>query len=118
MLREHSSGERNKLITIQQLSDGVGASRFPTETWTTLCTAMASQMPLGGREHFVASQISAPFDTQWQISYRPDMDPDLLNVSKVRRVVFEGRVHDIVDAKPVGQKRAVELLTLSGGLVE
>lgn len=117
MLREHSSGERNKLITIQQLTESAGASGFPVETWSTLATAIASRRPLGGRERVTADQVSAPFDTQWQIPYRPDMDPDLLNVTKVRRLVIEGRVHDIVSASPVGQKRGIELMTVSGGLL-
>lgn len=118
-LRLHSSGERDRLVTLQQSTEGVAGSGFPTQSpWTDLGTAMASRMHLGGRERVVMDQVSAPFDTQWQIAYRPDMDPDLIDVRKLRRLVYEGRVHDIVAAATLDQKKAVELMTLSGGLVE
>jgi SPP1 family predicted phage head-tail adaptor len=115
MLRQHSSGERDRLITVQQATDGRAPSGAPIETWTQLCTVMASYRPVGGRERVVMNQISAPFDTQWQIAYRPDMDPDVVNVPKSRRLVFAGRVHDIVSAAVVGRRSGVELMTLSGG---
>ena len=119
MLRQHASGERDRLITIQKLTqpDNAGSSGFPVETWTTLGTMMASFVPMGGRERFSVDQLSAPFDTQWQIPYRSDMDPDLVQVPKLRRLVYNGRVHDIVSAAVVGRRRTVELNTLSGGQV-
>lgn len=118
MLRLHSSGERDRLITIQEPTEGRATSGFPTEDpWVDLDEVMASYMPLGGRERFAANQTSAPFDTQWQIAYRADMDPDLVDVPKVRRLVYAGRVHDIVSAAVVGRRRGVELNTVSGGLV-
>jgi head-tail adaptor len=117
MLRQHAAGERDRLITVQQVTDGTGSSGFPTETWTTLTTAMASYMPLGGRERFTANMTTAPFDTQWQMDYRPDMDPDLVNVPKRRRIVYEGRVHDIVSAAVIGRRAAIEFNTVSGGLL-
>jgi SPP1 family predicted phage head-tail adaptor len=115
MLREHSAGERNKQITIQQLTQDEDSSGMPLEVWTTLTTAQASYMPLGGRERLAADHLTSPFDGQFQMAYRPDMDPNLLNVPKMRRIVYDGRVHDIVAASMVGQKRAVELMTASGG---
>ncbi len=115
MLREHSSGERNLLVTIQQLTESEDSEGMPLETWTLLTTAHASRMPLGGREQMAAAHLQSPFDTQWQMAYRPEMDPDLVNVMKSRRLVYQGRIHDIVDAKMVGQKRAVELATVSRG---
>lgn len=116
MLREHSSGERNLLVTIQQLTEAEDTEGMPIDgDWTLLYTAQASRMPLGGREQLAAAHVQSPFDTQWQTAYRPEIDPDLVNVPKSRRLVYAGRIHDIVDAKMVGQKRAVELMTVSRG---
>ena len=116
MLRRHADGERDRQVTIQSIAQGTGTSRFPTETASDLFTAWASMTPLTGRERFTGAQISAPFDTQWQLPYRADIDPDLLNVPKARRLVYQGRVYDIVSAVVVGRREAVELNTVSGGL--
>lgn len=118
MLRRHAAGERDRLVTIQAVTQGTGTSRFPTETPSDLFTAWASMTPLTGRERFTGAQISAPFDTQWQLPYREDVDPDLVNVAKSRRLVYRQRVYDIVAAMVVGRRDAIELVTLSGGLVQ
>jgi hypothetical protein len=43
------------------------------------------------------------------------MDPDLVDVPKLRRVLFHGRIHDIVAANQIGMREGVELLTLASG---
>lgn len=109
------SGERDKQVTIQRLTDSAGSSRFPVEDWTTLpaITMFASRRDLGSRERFAASQLSTPADVRWEINYRADMDPDIVNVTKTRRLVYQGRVYDIVAASQIGRQEGVELLTLA-----
>jgi hypothetical protein len=43
--------------------------------------------------------------------YRADMDPDLVDVPKARRLVFGGRVHDIAAAQHLGRREGIELST-------
>jgi hypothetical protein len=43
--------------------------------------------------------------------YRADMDPELIDVPKKRRLKFQGRVHNIVHAEHVGRKDGIELTT-------
>ena len=114
------SGKRDRWITIQTLTESTGSSRYPVEEWNTLTQVWAEKRDIRGVERFVfsADQQSAPYDTRWEIPYRPDMDPELVNIPKHRRLVVRGRVHEIVAAAEIGRKRGVELMTLSGGLVE
>lgn len=112
------AGERDRQITLQQVTDGtVDDSGFPLEPWTDLVSVFAKRIDLGGSEMFKASQLSAPYDTRWEIAYRTDMDPDEIDVPKARRLSYKGRVYDIVSASEIGRREGIELFTLSGGLL-
>src|SRR5678816_2145210 len=115
--RHPPAGRRTRLVSIQKLTQGKGASGFPVESWTTETpiSVLASKDDAGGRERFVANQLSSPFDTIWQIPYLADMDPELVNVPKTRRLVYQSRVYDIVSAEMIGLRRAIQLETLAGG---
>jgi SPP1 family predicted phage head-tail adaptor len=111
-------GERDRIITIQQRSsaDAVDDSGAPVETWTTLVASMpASRRYAQARERFTADQLSSKYDVVFEVNYRADMDPDLVDVPKLRRVLFHGRIHDIVAANQIGMREGVELLTLASG---
>lgn len=114
-----ASGERDKLVTIQQrgadAADDVGE---PVETWTTLNNAYMKRIDVWGREEFQASQLSAPYDTRWQMAYQANMDPDLLDVTKLRRLKYQGRFYDIVAAALVSRQSWIELSTLASGRAE
>lgn len=108
------AGETDRAVTVQQLTEEAGTSHFPMETWTTLLPVYwLSKKPVSGRERFVADQLSAPFDTRWRGHYVASLDPELVDVPKTRRIVYQGRVHDIVDAQQIGMREGVELLTLA-----
>jgi hypothetical protein len=109
-------GDRDQIVVIQQCAadESASTSGYPVETWSTLVAAMpASKLDLGGRERFTGQQLAAAYDTRWQINYRLDMDPDLVDVPKRRRLVHRGRVHDIVAAAQIGRRDGIELLTLA-----
>jgi len=108
------AGQRDQLVTIEQVTDGVDAEGAPKETWTTL----VSQMPVAryevqGWERQRADQLSARYDARWEMNYRIDMDPDLVDVPKARRLVCRGRTHDIVAASIIGRKAGLELQTIA-----
>jgi len=116
--KQVAAGLRNRLVTIQQLTESKGPSGFPVESWVALTTVYASKNDETGQERFTTSQLSSPFDTTWQVPYLSTLDPELLNVPKKRRLIYQGRVHDIVSASPVGDlHRGIELRTLAGGLL-
>jgi head-tail adaptor len=113
------AGERDRYITLQQLTESTGTSGFPVESWTTLIGVFAKKIDVGGRERFTmaAGQMSAPFDARWEIPFVTSMDPDAIDVPKKRRLVYQGRVHDIVAAAEIGRRQGIELVTTAGGLL-
>ena len=108
-------GERDWVITIQQLDtpDDVDDSGAPIENWVDLVDMPAAKFDVRGMERFAAQQLSASYDVKWEINYRLDMDPELVDIAKHRRVVHRGRVYDIVGATMLGRREGVELLTLA-----
>jgi hypothetical protein len=69
------------------------------------------KLGIKGGERWIANQLSAPADTQWEMGYVASMDPDLLDVPKRRRLLYQGRVYDIVAAEMIGRREGIELLT-------
>lgn len=107
------AGERDRRITIQQRSSvTAGTSGFPVEPWTDLVTLFARKEDISGNERFVGGQLSAPYTTRWEVNYRADIDPDLVNVAAERRIVYRGRVYDITSASTISRLEGIEFLTL------
>jgi len=115
------AGARDRRVTVQTrpAADAADASGAPTEIgeWTDLVTVWAQRVDIGGRERFTAQQMSAPYDERWRIGYRADLDPELVDVRKLRRLVYRSQVRDIVGAELLGRRDGIELLTLTGGTV-
>lgn len=114
MSDELNVGGLTKPVTIQQLAESVGPSQFPVETWTTLyATAWMGREDVRGAERMADGQLSAQAMTRWTMRYVADMDPDLVNVSKVRRLLYGGRVYDIVRGEHIGRKDGIALTTIA-----
>lgn len=111
-------GERDKAVMIEQSTDSTPPSRVPKETWSTLATLVwMRKMDAKSSERFTVGQVAANFDTQWEMPYRADMDPDLVDVPKSRRLVYQGRVYPIVGAGLIGRHEGIEILTRSSSRV-
>lgn len=106
-------GERNKLVLVEQLTETKGPSGFPIETWTPLTTIYAAKFDEKAGEEFKGGQISASQIIRWELPYRPDLDPDLLDVPKKRRLQYQGRQYDIQEASQIGRRDGVEVTTLA-----
>lgn len=110
-------GLRDRIVTIQQrpATDAVDTEGAPIDgPWTTLVASMpAAKGDVSGWERVRANQTSARYDTRWEINYRLDMDPELVDVAKLRRLLVNGRVHDIVAASEIGRRDGIELLTIA-----
>lgn len=119
-VKDAAAGARDRLVTIQELTESTGASRYPVEDWDDLTQVYANKYDIDARERFsfAANQTSAPYDTRWTIPYLASMDPEAVDVPKARRLIVKGRVHNIVAAKEIGRKQAIELQTLAGGPAE
>jgi head-tail adaptor len=110
--RYRSAGQRDRLITIEQVTETLGPSSFPVEGWSPLVTGLlAAREAEGGDEIFAADQVSGAERVRWTIPYRADCDPELVAVVKTRRIVAEGRIYDITAGEPIGYKAAFALQT-------
>jgi len=108
------AGERNRYVVIQQLTETIPDSNYPMETWTTLATVWMRKMDATGTERFTAAQLAAAFETQWEMGYRGDMDPEQVDVPKRRRLRYHDRIYDITQASVIGRREGIELLTIAG----
>lgn len=70
------------------------------------------RIDIQGSERFTANQVSARAEVHWVMPYQQTMDPELVDVPKHRRLLYEGRTHDIEGAKPLGYHDRIELWTL------
>jgi len=106
-------GARDHLVTIEQLVSSTGPSGLPIDEWVPLADVWMSKSDLTGteRERFVMNQETAPFETTWVMRYRPDMDPDEMEVPRVRRLTYKARGFDVIDAANVGRRADIQLLT-------
>lgn len=115
-------GKRDRIVTIQQRSNSDTAdseSGEPVETWTTLVQSMpAHKVDIAAWERFKADQTASRYDTKWEMNYRVDMDPELVDVPKTRRLVVNGRYHDIVACFEIGRRAGIEVLTLASTKTE
>lgn len=107
------AGQREKLIRIERLIEDRGASSYPIERWVTLAQMWTMKLDWSARERQAMDSTSATVDTVWRLPYRVDMDPELVDVAKVRRLVYKGRVYDIVAATLIGRYEGIELETLA-----
>lgn len=111
--RAATAGQRDARIVVQQLTESAGESRFPVESWSTLVTLFATKYDFAGDEGFKAGQATTSLHTRWEIPYRADIDPDLLDVPKKRRVLYAGREYDVIAAANIGRQQAIELVTVA-----
>lgn len=99
-----SIGRRDKLVTIQQRpgADAVDDGGFPIDgVFTALDDEWMSKRDIaemGTSERLAAAQVSASFDSEWEMPFRSTMDPEVVDVPKLRRLLYRGRTYDIVHA--------------------
>lgn len=108
-------GDRDRRVTIQYRRDGTSTTDFPVDDWDTTRsrTVWMGRADLRGAEKLAATGVQASYDARWTMGYREDMDPDLVDVPKGRRLVYQGRVLDIVWAQHIGRKDGIELGTIA-----
>jgi head-tail adaptor len=111
---ETDIGERRHPVAIQQGSDSVDASGFPTITWTVLhALVWMAREDVGGMERLTSLQTQAAYETRWVMPYQADMDPEVVDVTKLRRLVYRGRSHDIQRAQVIDDRANIELFTMA-----
>jgi SPP1 family predicted phage head-tail adaptor len=109
-----SLGQMDRLVTIQKAVETKDAtSKAPRMTWSTLGTAYMWRRDARGRERFTADQLSAAGDTVWRTHFREDMDPEIIDVPKHRRLRYRGRTYEITSATHLGMRDGIELVPIA-----
>jgi hypothetical protein len=112
--RPAPAGRRDKATAIDQMVATTGDSGFPVETWALLVSPYwCERVDVEGSEALNANQITAPIRTMWTGPYRPDLDPELVDVARVRRLRYQGRVYDILTGFLTDRRAGIQLLTLA-----
>lgn len=107
------AGARDKWVTIEAKTATRTTSGYPGSTWATLATVAMSRKGGAADERITSAQPAAMLTFTWGCPYRPDMDPDLVDVPTLRRLLYRGRRYDIKAAELIGRRRGVELLTIA-----
>jgi head-tail adaptor len=112
-MRSLNIGELVHDVTIQQGTDGVDGSGAPIQVWTDLRTVSMSRREETTGESFRGEQLSAAIMTNWSMRYSDDMDRDTIDVPKTRRLVYLGRIYDIVSAEVMDRRAGIILRTIA-----
>lgn len=111
------AGKRDRVLTIQQRSvvdTPDSSSGVPEDTWTTLVEHMpAAKTDVSGWKRYINEEPSSRFDVIYEMNYRLDMDPELVDVPKTRRVIVGQRTLDVVYAAEIGRRRGVALFCVA-----
>jgi len=106
------AGARDRWVTIQARPAGDSHdSGFPTDEWTDLAVVAMAREDLEAVEGVRGAQTIAIATTRWELPYRADCDPELVDVPQSRRLLFHGRVYDILSATPIGRHVALAFVT-------
>lgn len=111
------AGQRDRWVTIQtRPDDAIAPSGFPKDApWTDLATVAMYREDLEASELERSAQQMAMTATRWEMPYMLEMDPETVDVTKLRRLLYRGRTFDIVGAVPIGQAEAIVLITEAYG---
>lgn len=107
-------GERDRAVAIYQLVESRASSGMPKESWTVLVSRVWMRiLDEKGTERFTGEQLAPKLETQFEMGYRSDMDPETVNVPKRRRLSYQGRIYDITSASMIGRREGIEMLTIA-----
>jgi head-tail adaptor len=109
--RTRPIGEREYLVQVQEATDTGSGSGFPGQMWADLAAVWMARRVSGADERFAANQESAYAVEVWQHAYRPDMDPDTVNVPKNRRLIYRAHTYNIRSAERL-DRLTIQLVTL------
>jgi hypothetical protein len=111
-------GERDRAVKIEYMSEERSATKQPIERWYPLASVVwMRKMDVTAEERVKAAQVAAVFDTQWEMGYWSEMDPETVDIQKTRRLVYQDRVYLIVGAALIGRRDGIELLTIAASKV-
>lgn len=74
-------------------------------TWTAVATVWASYQPVKDGERLAGGQVTASITARFQIRWSTTVS----GVDERHRVLFDGRVFDVVAVKEIGRRQGIEI---------
>jgi SPP1 family predicted phage head-tail adaptor len=91
-------------VRIEAPSTTQGPSGQPLDQWSLYAERFAAVVPTAGSERFAAQQQFARTPTTWKLRHLEGVNPSM-------RLVFKGRVYDIVSVVDPDETRRELILT-------
>lgn len=96
------AGSYDRLITVQSKTTAYNADGQPIDTWSTAFTLNARIESQQATERFAAQQQYATVDTVFRVRWNEAITPTL--TPQGNRVVYRGRVFDLLGVVEIGRK--------------
>lgn len=98
------SGQMRVRVRIEEQTSTQDASGQPLDTWTEFATRWAKLRRAPGREIFASAQREGRVPVVFELRYVAGVKPGM-------RLVFGGKVHDIISAVDPDQRRMDLVIT-------
>ena len=105
----YASGDLDRRVSVQQRGSNVDANGQQSMVWTELFSSWANIAPMGGTEMLAAQAINAESTHNVVMRWRP-------NVTAGMRLVYQGRVFNILNINDQNMAHQILELTCSEGL--
>lgn len=99
------AGPLDRRITLQRATTTTNSLNEPVKTWADIATVWAAKLEVRDSERQRAAETAAVIDTRFQIRWSSTVS----DVDAADRVVFGGRVFNIVGVKEIGRREGLEL---------
>lgn len=99
------AGALDRRIIIERAYDERDEFNEPIKRWRPLAGVWASKQDIRDAERIASQEVGAEVTTRFQIRY----SASVADVDPKDRIIFEGRVYDIVARKEIGRREGIEL---------
>lgn len=99
------AGPLDRRITIERATATFDEFNAPVEKWSVLATVWASKTDIKDGERFRADAVSSQITTRFRIRF----SSMVADVNPKDRVIYSGRVYDIVAVKEIGAREGIEI---------
>lgn len=102
------AGKLDRRVTIERATVVLDDFGGEVTTWTALATVWASYEPVSDGEKWRAAEVAATVTARFRIRWGFD-------VKVTDRLIFDGRVFDIIGVKEIGRREGQEITTSARG---
>lgn len=105
-----AAGDLDRLITLQRASGVADEYNETVEVWNSLGEVFAVKEDIRDGERFGGGEIAANITTRFRIRW----SHALADLNPKDRVVYDGRVYNIIGTKEIGRREGLEITATAG----